>query len=274
MSVSKTFSVASTAPSSGERSSYTRIIKKYGWIPDIPDHRDHLYAAPTMVALPKLVDLRPSCPAVFDQGELGSCTANAIAAAHQFDQMKQSKPAVFTPSRLFIYYNERAIEGTIKQDSGAMIRDGIKSLALQGAAPETIWPYDIKKFAAKPTKKCYDAGLKNQALSYQRLEPNLSQLKSCLATGYPFVFGFSVYQSFESEVVARTGKVPMPNGKTETLLGGHAVLATGYDESSKSFIVRNSWGSDWGIKGYCLFPYAYLLNANLCDDFWTVRLVE
>jgi C1A family cysteine protease len=252
----------------------TRTIKKYGWIPDLPDHRDHCYAAPPLVKLPKKVDLRPNCPAVYDQGELGSCTANAIAAAHQFDQMKQKKTTAFAPSRLFIYYNERAIEGTVKVDSGAMLRDGIKSLADQGAAPETSWPYDILKFTNKPPKKCYDAGLKNQALSYQRLTPTLAQLQGCLATGYPFVFGFSVYDSFESAAVARTGKVPMPNGSTEKLLGGHAVLAAGYDETKQCFIVRNSWGADWGVKGYCTFPYAYLLDANLCNDFWTVRVVE
>ncbi len=191
-----------------------RKIKKYGWIPDLPDQRDHLYTAPQPVRakLPKKVDLRRKCPPVFNQGALGSCTANAIAAAHQFDQMKQKKTRPFTPSRLFIYYNERVMEGTVREDAGAMIRDGIKTLVKQGAAPETTWPYVISKFASKPPKKCYDAGLLNQALSYQRLTPVLSQLKGCLASGYPFVFGFSVYESFESETVARTGKVPMPDG--------------------------------------------------------------
>ena len=254
----------------------SRKIKKYGWIPDLPDYRDHLYAAPqpVLAKLPKKVDLRPLCPPVFDQGELGSCTANAIAAAHQFDQIKQKKSQIFTPSRLFIYYNEREIEGTVNEDAGAMIRDGIKSLVKQGAAPETAWPYVITKFAAKPPKKCFDAGLKNQALSYQRLTPILSQLKGCLAAGYPFVFGFSVYESFESEAVARTGIIPMPDGSAEKQLGGHAVLAVGYDEAKQRFIVRNSWGTGWGVKGYCTFPYAYLLEASLCDDFWTVRVVE
>lgn len=117
----------------------SRKIKKYGWTPDLPDHRDHLYAAPQLAPakLPKKVDLRPNYPPVLNQAELGSCTANAIAAAHQFDQMKQNKPKVFTPSRLFIYYNEREMEGTVNQDAGAMIRDGIKSLVKQGAAPES-----------------------------------------------------------------------------------------------------------------------------------------
>ena len=251
-----------------------RNIKKYGWIPDLPDHRDHLYALPALAKLPKRVDLRRKCPPVYDQGELGSCTACAIAAAHQFDQMKQNKTPVFTPSRLFIYYNEREIEGTVMEDSGAMIRDGIKSLARQGAAPESSWPYDIAKFATHPPKKCYDDGLENQALCYQRLTPTLPQLKGCLAAGYPFVFGFSVYESFESPAVARSGKVPMPNGANERQLGGHAVLAAGYDDTRQCFIVRNSWGSRWALKGYCSFPYAYLLDTHLCDDFWTVKQVE
>ena len=254
----------------------TRKIKRYGWIPDLPDQRDHLYFAPrpVLAKLPKKIDLRTLCPPVFDQGQLGSCTANAIAAAHQFDQMKQNKPKVFTPSRLFIYYNEREIEGTIKEDAGAMIRDGIKTLAKQGAAPESAWPYVIAKFATRPPKKCYEAGLAHQALSYQRLTPDIAQLKGCLAAGYPFVFGFSVYESFETEAVAKTGAVPLPDGSGERLLGGHAVLAVGYDDAKQRFLVRNSWGTGWGFAGYCTFPYAYLLDANLSDDFWTVRVVE
>ena len=118
------------------------LVKWYGWIPDIPDHRDMMYSAPPHVvsALPAMVDLRAKCPPVYDQGQLGSCTANAIAAALQFDQMKQGEQS-FTPSRLFIYYNERAVEHTVSQDAGAMIRDGIKSVAKLGAPPEDPdWP--------------------------------------------------------------------------------------------------------------------------------------
>src|SRR5215469_6767170 len=123
-------------------------IKRYGWIPDLPDHRDLLYAAPVaaLQALPGKVDLTSKCAPVYDQGQLGSCTANAIGGAIQFEQMKQSIPN-FTPARLFIYYNERAIEGTVASDSGAQIRDGVKSVAQQGACPETMWPYVISKFA-------------------------------------------------------------------------------------------------------------------------------
>ncbi len=266
----------------------TRTNKRYGWVPDLPDHRDLLYAAPVTAlrALPAKVDLRPNCPHIYDQEQLGSCTANAIAGALEFDQMKQKLTDIFTPSRLFIYYNERVMEGTVNEDSGAMIRDGIKSVGKQGACPEEktkqhpgpegVWPYDPDyqvRFIKKPTPKCYEVAAKHQAILYSRLVRNLNQMKGCLASGYPFVFGFSVYESFESQEVAQTGRVPMPS-PNEQLLGGHAVLAVGYDDSQRRFIVRNSWGKDWGMQGYFTIPYAYLLDDNLADDFWTIRQVE
>ena len=252
-----------------------RKIKGYGWVPDLPDQRDLRYAAPRRIlaALPKSCNLRPRCPPVLDQGELGSCTANAIASAHRFDQMRQAVAGHFLPSRLFIYYNERSLEGTVKEDAGAQIRDGIKTLAKQGACPESLWPYDIAKFAKRPPRAAYREAEKHQAILYQRLTPTLRQLKGCLAEGYPFVFGFSVYESFESAAVARTGKAPLP-GKDERSIGGHAVLATGYDDRRQRFVIMNSWGAGWGDKGYFTLPYAYLTSDGLADDFWTVRRVE
>jgi C1A family cysteine protease len=253
-------------------------IKKFGWVPDIPDGRDHLYAAPSLwlKKMPAKVDLRSKCPPIYDQGQLGSCTANAIGASVQFLQMKQ-KLKNFVPSRLFIYYNERVMEGTVSTDSGAMIRDGIKSVGNQGNCPEKMWPYSDKDpglFTQKPPAECYTKAVDYQALNYKRVPRNLSQMKGCLAAGFPFVYGFSVYDSFETDKVAKTGEVPMPNVSKEELLGGHAVLAVGYDEKKARFIVRNSWGTVWGIKGYFTMPYRYLLDDNLSDDFWTIRLVE
>lgn len=254
-------------------------IKKrplHGWIPDLPDHRDHLYLAPShlMVKAPALVDLRKQCPGVYDQGQLGSCTANAIAAAFEFGQMKQGKK-YFNPSRLFIYYNERVIEHTVKSDAGAQIRNGIKSVNKLGVCPEGLWPYDDKttKFTAKPSSICYKEALENQVVSYKRLYQNLTELKACLADGYPFVFGFSVYDSFYSEKTTTTGKMQLP-GPKEKSEGGHAVMAVGYNDKQKCFIVRNSWGTGWGDKGYFYMPYEYITNNNLADDFWTIRLVE
>jgi C1A family cysteine protease len=246
----------------------------FGWVPDIPDHRDFMYAAPVerMAVLPASVDLRPQCPKeVYDQGQLGSCTANAIAGALEFEQIKQGL-RTFTPSRLFIYYNERAVEHTIGTDSGAQIRDGIKTVGSIGACPEKDWPYDIAKFTEKPPTPAYTDAPLGKALQYQRVPQVLNQLKGCLASGYPFVFGFTVYESFESDHVAKTGVAPMP-ATNEKVLGGHAVLATGYDDGSQRFLVRNSWGPGWGMVGYFTLPYAYLTDANLADDFWTVRMV-
>jgi len=248
---------------------------RYGWIPDLPDRRDYLYAAApaTLAALPGARDLRPSCPSVYDQGQLGSCTANAIAAAHEFEQMKQASRGAFTPSRLFIYYNERVIEGTVMQDSGAALRDGIKTTVKQGACPERQWPYVIARFTRRPSAPCYAEALRHQVVAYLRLPGILAQMKGCLFSGYPFVFGFSVYESFESRNVARTGLVPMPSPR-ERLLGGHAVMAVGYDDETRRFIVRNSWGSRWGRAGHCFMPYEYLTEPGLAADFWTIRLVE
>ena len=246
----------------------------YGWVPDLPDSRDFMFAAPleTLAALPPSVDLRPQCPKeVYDQGQLGSCTANAIGGALQFEQIKQGLNG-FVPSRLFIYYNERVKEHTVNTDSGAQIRDGIKSVGSIGAPPETDWQYDISKFAEKPPQKAFNDAPLGRALQYQRVPQVLNQMKGCLAAGYPFVYGFTVYESFESPQVAQTGVAPMP-APSERVLGGHAVVAVGYDDGSQRFLSRNSWGPGWGMGGYFTIPYAYLTDNNLADDFWTVRLV-
>jgi C1A family cysteine protease len=223
--------------------------------------------------LPESVDLRPGCPPVYDQGQLGSCTANAIGGALEFAQIKEKQANPFTPSRLFIYYNERVIEHTVDSDSGAQIRDGVKSVHKLGAPPETDWPYDINKFSQKPPEQAFTDAKNYQAILYQRLTPTLGQLKGCLASGFPFVFGFTVYDSFESQEMANTGHLGMPLSG-EKQLGGHAVLCVGYQDSSQTFIVRNSWGAAWGIKGYFTMPYPYLLQGTLANDFWTIRSVE
>jgi C1A family cysteine protease/nucleoside phosphorylase len=246
----------------------------YGWVHDLPDARDFLYAAPMSVfakGLPTSIDLRSKCPPIYNQGQLGCCTGNGIAAAVEFDQKKQGSK-VFTPSRLFIYYNERAMEGTISQDAGAQVRDGIKSVATLGVPPETDWPYDIAKFADKPPPLAYAAAKNDLVSSYARVSQTLPQMQGCLAEGYPFVFGFTVYESFESAAVAKSGVVPMP-ASGEHVVGGHCVVAVGYDDSKRVFIIRNSWGTSWGMKGYCTIPYEYLISSHLASDFWTIRTV-
>jgi C1A family cysteine protease len=211
------------------------------------------------------------CSPVENQGQLGSCTANALVGSLEYLE-KQAGHAPADLSRLFVYYNERTMEGTVNEDAGAMIRDGVKSLVKQGVCTEQKWPYVITKFTVKPPPACYTQALTHQVLSYHRIL-TLAEMKSCLAEGYPFVFGFTVYEAFESAAVAKTGRLDLPK-PAEKSLGGHAVMAVGYNEASQRFTIRNSWGADWGRAGYFTMPYAYLGNRNLSDDFWTLRAFE
>jgi C1A family cysteine protease len=245
----------------------------YGWVPDRPDYRDKLYAAIAAPPkkLPPKVDLRATCAPVEDQGQLGSCTANALVGNLEFLYRKNGQ-AVTDLSRLFIYYNERAMEGTINEDSGAMIRDGVKSLVKLGVCSEKKWPYVIGKFTQKPSAACYKEAANQQVTSYHRVL-TLKEMKQCLAEGYPFVFGFSVYEGFESDTVAKTGQLNLPK-PGEKNVGGHAVCAVGYDDAAQRVLVRNSWGADWGMDGYFTMPYDYISNTNLADDLWTIRAFE
>jgi hypothetical protein len=246
----------------------------YGWTPDTPDHRDLMFSLPKkMKKLPAKVDLRMEELPIFDQGALGSCTANAISSAFAFSVLKQKEETFYVPSRLFIYYNERLMEGTVNQDSGAMLRDGIKSVNKVGVCTEDSWPYVITKFTNKPTDLCYKEASGNKAIKYERLSRSLYDFKSCLASGLPFVGGFAVYESFESREVSKTGMMPMPK-KNEKFYGGHAILVMGYDDSIGCFIVRNSWGKKWGDNGHFFMPYEYLLDRNLSDDFWVIQKVS
>lgn len=248
-------------------------IQRYGWVPDHPDIRDKLFATHLATDLNVHdVDLRTTAfePPIYDQGQLGSCTGNGIAAEVQFVRRKQGLKPDFIPSRLFIYYNERAMEGTINVDAGAMIRDGMKSVTSQGVCPESDWPYDTTQFTTRPSDVAYKVALHDRTLAYYRVTPTEHYLKNCLALGYSFVFGVSVYSSFE--VVGPDGQVPMPDPSRENIVGGHCMRCVGNHDASRRFIVRNSWGTGWGDGGYCYMPYEYLLNPNLCDDRWTIRL--
>ncbi len=243
----------------------------YGWIPDIPDQRDIRYGAVLQVSatLPASVDLRSQCPPVEGrQANLRTCTVSAVLGAVQVLAMKYGLPWV-SPSALFVYYNARLIEHAVGCDSGAMLRDVIKTLAKDGVCTENKWPYDAANFTKKPPASCYQEALRCRISQYQRIE-TLSEMKACLAESFPFVFGFTVYESFESQEVARAGVVPMP-GTDEQMLGGHAVMAVGYDDGQKRFIVRSSFPESWGMQGYFTISYDYLLNRGFSDDFWTVR---
>lgn len=250
---------------------YSRL----GWKPDLPDHRDLLYSAvrpPKALPLPPHVDLTSQCPPVYDQLTLGSCTANAGGGMTQFLQMKFNLTN-FIPSRLFIYWNSRLLIGETDVDQGATLRDTLKVVVNKGLPRESLWWYNPAKYAVKPNKAVYAAALKHKIGQYFRIDnSNLNEMKQCLADGFPFILGFSVYESFLSDKVASTGEVPMPS-PVDSLVGGHAVMAVGYDDAKLRFILRNSWGGDWGVKGYFTMPYEYLTNTNLADDFWTARSI-
>lgn len=254
-----------------------REVRWYGWKPDYPDQRDFQYKpaltkkqlAPQLGKTRNLA--RTKMPPVYDQGALGSCTANAIAGALQYQRRFERLPNVFMPSRLAIYYGEREIDNSIDYDAGAYIRDGMKVVAKQGAAPEELWPYDIGRFRERPPESYYPEAEKFQALVYERVEQTEFGLKAALWDGHPIVFGVSVYESFESSIVDQTGAVPTPK-ESETLLGGHAILMTGFSKTLVRF--RNSWGDSWGKSGYGTMPLDYVLDPNLADDFWIIRDVE
>ena len=241
--------------------------RAYGWVPDVPDQRDYLYSAiRPVIRLPRKVDLRIYCSDIENQGNLGSCTAQALAGNLEF--LDKKTDSTYTDvSRLFIYYNERWIIDTVDYDSGASLRDGIKTLKKYGACWETSWPYLAERFTRRPPLRCYREAKKYCIQSYHRIT-RLPEMLTCIAEGYPFVFGFTVYESFESQKVAHTGIVDMPKKKEEAI-GGHAVMAVGFDQEKARFLVRNSWGGQWGKNGYFTMPYEYL--RTLADDFWTIR---
>lgn len=251
------------------------INRVLGWKPDLPDQRDWKFSAvpKKQLDLPEAVDLIAQCPPVYEQGDLGSCTANAAAAACQFAEAKQTNDFdSLMPSRLFVYYNTRVLEGTVRYDSGATLRNSVKSLVNWGYCGENTWNYDIDRFAVKPPEPCYEEAAPRKISSYLRVAQRLTDMQACLAQGFPFMFGFSVYSNMMTKAVDESGNIPMP-GRKASVLGGHAMVVVGYDNTKQVFHIRNSWGEDWGDKGYGTIPYKYLTNSRLAADFWTIRFV-
>ena len=266
----KVFSFNRTHPKALQLPSYVNLIEKY---------KDLFIAA----QLP------------YDQGQLGSCTSQGLAFAFVYNELSQHNKALFMPARLFIYYNERSLEDTVNSDSGAQICDGVAVLKKYGVCEEKLLPYDCSKFTLKPSVHCYDEAEKSQLIDAQKLDitndynHDIEQIKSALASGHPIVFGFNVYESFESDAVAQTGVMPMPH-VNERYMGGHCVVAVGYDDKRGALLVRNSWGTDWGCspfpndksvlhRGYFWMPYHYVPTIHFqygsnCSDFWTLGSIE
>jgi C1A family cysteine protease len=239
------------------------------WRQDKPDNRDYKYSLTTPTT-PNTIDLRPYCSPIENQGNLGSCTGQAIAGAIELLNKRNGKHKDI--SRLFIYYYERLLLGTVNYDSGAYIRDGIKATNHYGASLESHWPYNIKKFRQEPIKEAKEDALNRKVTRYERIE-DFNGCIDALSNGYPVIIGFHVYTSFMSNTVARTGNMPYPNTRRERLLGGHAVLLVGYNKTKKVFIARNSWGTAWGAKGYFYMPFD-VIKPNMSSDYWIIKSVN
>jgi C1A family cysteine protease len=258
----------------------------HGWMPDEHDPNDHSYV-PTpgiLAALPPRTDLRNGFSAVYHQGHANSCTANAVAAVLNFLQKKEQVPEPIDVSRLFIYYNGRKLGGTESENSAAYLRNILKGINKFGVCRESDWPYPYPypKIAEQieaiitmpPPARCYDAA-KLHRIEYQRMNRDLAHLKACLADGYPFVFGFKMTDAFETPdgPVKLWGHLPPPPPDEEPR-GGHAVVAVGYDDMMQSFLIRNSWGADWGIGGHFTMPYEILMHPHRAHSFWTIRMFQ
>mgnify|MGYP003704252371 CR=1 FL=1 len=245
-------------------------IPKYHWVADKPDIRDYAYSVTNKIQ-PNIVDLRQYCSPIENQGQLGSCTGNAIAGAIELLNKRSNNPK--DVSRLFIYYYERLLEGTVNYDSGAYIRDGIKATYKYGASLESLWPYDITRFRYMPNPTAVTDGARRKVTLYERVDNHQGCLDA-ITNGYPVTIGFYVYSSFESNKVATTGIMPYPDTRRERLLGGHAVLLVGYDKSKQVYIARNSWGTGWGDRGYFYMPFQVIQNTAMSSDFWVIKSVN
>lgn len=221
--------------------------------------------------LPASVDLRKDVGKPLNQLNLGSCTSNSVAYGLRYCVKKLSFKE-FNPSRLFIYYNGRVISNfSVKEDTGLSIRNGYKSVAKNLCCNEKIWPYVVKDFSKKPVEEAYKEAKKFKNFQYLRLASDILHLKKCLKDGYPISFGMSLFKSFVSREVSKTGIVPLPK-KNEEEIGGHAMIIIGYSDDKKSFQVMNSWGEKWGDSGMCWIPYEYIMNEKYTSDFWSPRV--
>lgn len=212
----------------------------------------------------KIIDLRENFSDVYDQGKIGSCTANALCSIFEYDNTDG-----FKGSRLFLYYNERIFINETDKDDGAFIEDGISALKIYGLCNESEWAYKLENVLIKPSDKSYENAKNNFVIEAINIDNNLDIIKEWLNKNEPIAVGISIYSNFMSSTTSKTGMVSMPI-KTDKFIGGHAVIICGYDDYQQLFILRNSWGNYWGDKGYFYLPYEYVLNTNLCNNMWII----
>jgi len=248
-------------------------IKLGSYRPDKKNPNDKTYQSNRFSAesLPPKVDLRPCMTTVENQGNSNSCTANAMAGAYEYlaNRLKGTSDDV---SRLFIYYNARDLDGDPDKDEGTYLRSCIKVLKKYGTCSEKTWPFDLHRIFEVPHNDAYDEASNFLVEDAYRVDLDLDKMRSCLAEGYPFTFGLELFSSFQK--AGANGLIPMPDADAEQHDGGHAMLCVGYSDADKVFIVRNSWGDDWGDRGYCYIPYDYMTNSDLNGDLWTIRSVS
>lgn len=236
-----------------------------GTRPDRPDRRDRRFR-PTITRLPARVDLSRDCGPVFIQRRIFSCSANALASALMLIANRAGRP-IRRPSRLFMYYNARALLGEAGKDAGTTVRCAIKALARFGACAETQWPYVVRDVLRKPSRACYDRS-DVRAISYERITRDIDHLHACLAGGDPFVFGIQAYMQPFSKA-AKTAFLELPRS-TDTLCGGHALVAVGYDRKKKAVLARNSLGASFGRDGFFWIDQRYFADPDLSYDFWRI----
>jgi C1A family cysteine protease len=241
---------------------------KYGWKRQPIDERDHKYALKVM-RLPSKVNQSMKIT-VRDQMTIGACTGFGICYAVRHMDKPDKNGVRINPSPLFLYYNERWIEGTINEDAGAVIRDGFKALKKWGICQEPLHPYIPEKFNVKPSESSYVNALLHQTGDYQAVPQTLCDMQQALATGHLVVGGIQVYENLETDAVDESGNIPMPEGNE---IGGHCIALHGYDNKRKQFLLVNSWSNTWGRKGFGTIPYDYWLNPDLASDFWVLTKV-
>lgn len=221
--------------------------------------------APRQGLLPTRVDLRSKDAPVYDQGDLGACTAFAMGKGMRENMQRRDQERVAPLSALFMYYESRKRQGTVKQDSGSTITEGMGVMKDLGVAPDELWPYEVPKFKLKPSKPAYAAAKEYKIKSATQLA-TVDDVRQALAQGKPVAFGFLVYKSFDD--MGKDGVMPMPKPEGDKIMGGHAVVAVGYDDQKRLLTVRNSWGARWADEGYFYMPYAFADDREKADDFW------